>query len=112
MGVLTGDFIMAMTGMQAGINQASSLYQQTSEPTAELNGLARLAEQIIQTAARVDQIASNLNQVAYGIHGPRPEPVSGTDSAKGQSADTLAARIGLLIEATDRLERAYQSVVR
>lgn len=98
----------------AGANTAfqQKAYSSVNEAPPE-NGLLRLANQIELATSRVEVIASNLTSVAHGIHGPRPEPVSTGQNAGVQTGgDSFAIRISHLSSAIERLERAYESVVR
>lgn len=105
-----------------GINAAGALAQKNyaadvqgyageSTTAVDQTGLMRLAEQVAYSMARIDQITGGLNTLAVGIHGPRPEPVTGAENSKVHH-DNLTARVSHLTEAVDRLHRAYESVVR
>lgn len=80
------------------------------EPISTENSLARLANQVAEATARIDSLAENLNGLALGLHGPRPEAVG--DQPSQPKADSLSARIGALLMAVERAQRAYDGVVR
>lgn len=101
----------AASGLKAGI----AMYDQVSSGTQERDrgGLARIADSVLEQAARIDQIAIMLQGVAHGIHGPRPEAVGNSSGEiKGAPTDSLSSRVNQLNEAVDRLQRAYESVIR
>lgn len=101
---------MAMIG-SGGVGYSRDMNQIYAEPTPD-NGLLRLANQISEAGARVEVIAGNLNSVALGIHGPRPEPVNSPAGANAQAGDNLSSRVDALMHAIDRLQRSYESIVR
>lgn len=78
------------------------------------SGLSRISDQLSNAAVRVESIATELQGLSTNIHGPRPEPVS-TDASRVQGTprtDCLASRVASLIDAVERLERSFHSVVR
>lgn len=102
----------AITG--AGYDQAAQkaayLGAEATAVPAETS-LMRLAYQIEHATTRVEGIAGNLSQLAIGLHGPRPEPVNSQDGIKA-GGDSFAMRISSLMQAIDRLQRSYDSIVR
>jgi len=99
---------------QQAINQKNVYAEQyaTDAPPSE-SGLTRLANQIEQATSAVEHISGNLNSLAVGIHGPRPEPVSGGTGAGVQAGnDSFATRVSHLLGAVERLQRSYESIVR
>lgn len=100
----------AVNTAYAGLGQASAeKAAYAGEPIAQ-NSLMRLADQIAEATARIGFLADNLNGLALGLHGPRPEPVS--DQPAQPNADSFSARVGALLSAVERAQRAYDGVVR
>src|SRR5690242_2317033 len=96
---------------QQAYNAASLAGAGTAPSTAGATGLMRIADQLGEASARIENITQSLINVSIGIHGPRPEPVN-EGIRGGNSPDSLASRISILMEAIDRLYRASESIVR
>ncbi len=75
---------------------------------APASGLLLLAERVAEATQRVMAVSDMLNQIALGIHGPRPAEV-GKEPAPPQS-DSMRSRIDGLLSQIARLESAAQSV--
>jgi hypothetical protein len=79
--------------------------------TAPASGLHPIAEGIRLATSRIDQMSAQLGELAIAVHGPRPEPVDHS-GAKQHSSDSLNRRVADLLEALDRLQRSYDSIIR
>lgn len=90
-----------------GMAQANA-YPNTTAPT----GLALIADRLAEARARISQVAMSINQVALGVHGPRPEPVAQRDGIKGAPSDSIRARVDDLFEEISNLESALSSLTR
>lgn len=92
------------------LKQAAQIGYDNAMP-ADRNGLMRLADQISEAAAQVHMVSDRLSTVALGIHGPRLEPV-GAEGVKTEGHDNLSSRVSNLLDAVNRLQRSYESIVR
>lgn len=103
---------MQLPGDRLG-NPQNALNAQSYQTEVAETGLMRLASRVSEATVRIDGIALNLTNVSVGIHGPRPEPVSGVESGGMKNgADSLATRVLALMDSIDRLQRSYESIVR
>ena len=100
-------------GAGLGMNAAMAKQSyQFAEAAVDQGGLARIADQVTQAAIQVDQIASMLQGISVGIHGPRPEPVGNSQADSAPHADSLSSRVQNLLASIERLQRSYESIVR
>lgn len=95
--------------MLPSINSLASQFQSgVTEPSVP--GLAMLTERVNEARQRIGSVTQNLNQIALGLHGPRPEAVGPQSGIK--SAESLRGRIDDLLSDIDSLESAVQSLIR
>ena len=89
---------------------AQSAKDYATETVAPDSSLLRLSDQISEATARIDHLSDNLVGLALALHGPRPEPVS--DQVGKPTADSLSARVMYLMSTVERVQRAYENVMR
>lgn len=79
-----------------------------AEAQAPVGGLLLLAERVAEATQRVLQVSAMLDQIALGIHGPRPAEVQ--KSVGEPTSDSLRSRIDGLLMNISRLESSAQSI--
>lgn len=84
----------------------------TVDVAQEPMGLVRYANQISEAAAQIDFITAELNRIAMGIHGPRPEAVGNAGVKSQPNVDSLASRVSMLMDSLNQLQQAYRAIVR
>lgn len=86
--------------------------QNNYSANTEANSLMKLANLISEATERVNGVTGQLSQVAHGIHGPRPEPVSTGNDIKQSTPDSISSRINQLLNSIERLQRSADAILR